>query len=123
MLQSVLTEFAESQRKFCYCRQILQEHIVEQDGLPDYFIITLVKLLKFMLFLLWGSMPLILKSKINGCLAIFLKLKYLNTIGGKDTICTSHIAAACFGIENNSGSLITSEVTNTFLNLRQYFIY
>ena len=30
---------------------------------------------------------------------------YFIGLGGKDTICTSHMAAACYGIENNLGSL------------------
>lgn len=32
---------------------------------------------------------------------------YLIGLGGKKTICASHIAAACYGIENNLGSLMT----------------
>ncbi|GIP31967.1 lactate racemase domain-containing protein [Paenibacillus sp. J2TS4] len=32
---------------------------------------------------------------------------YFIGLGGKDTICASHIAAACYGIENNLGSLVT----------------
>ncbi|MCD9026160.1 lactate racemase domain-containing protein [Cohnella silvisoli] len=32
---------------------------------------------------------------------------YIIGLGGKDTICTSHMAAACYGIENNLGSLVT----------------
>jgi len=32
---------------------------------------------------------------------------YFIGIGGKDTICTSHMMAACCGIENNLGNLIT----------------
>lgn len=32
---------------------------------------------------------------------------YFIGLGGKDMICASHMAAACFGIENNLGSLIT----------------
>jgi len=32
---------------------------------------------------------------------------YFIGLGGKDTICASHMTAACFGIENNLGSLIT----------------
>lgn len=32
---------------------------------------------------------------------------YFIGLGGKDTICASHMAAACYGIENNLGSLIT----------------
>ncbi len=32
---------------------------------------------------------------------------YFIGLGGKDTICDSHMAAACYGIENNLGSLIT----------------
>ncbi len=32
---------------------------------------------------------------------------YFIGLGGKDTICTSHMAAACYGIENNLGSLVT----------------
>lgn len=32
---------------------------------------------------------------------------YFIGLGGKDTICASHIAAACCGIENNLGNLIT----------------
>ena len=32
---------------------------------------------------------------------------YFIGLGGKETICASHMAAACFGIENNLGSLVT----------------
>lgn len=32
---------------------------------------------------------------------------YFIGLGGKETICASHIAAACYGIENNLGKLIT----------------
>lgn len=32
---------------------------------------------------------------------------YFIGLGGKETICASHIAAACYGIENNLGNLIT----------------
>jgi nickel-dependent lactate racemase len=32
---------------------------------------------------------------------------YIIGLGGKDTICTAHMAAACYGIENNLGTLIT----------------
>ncbi|WP_321289550.1 lactate racemase domain-containing protein [uncultured Sunxiuqinia sp.] len=32
---------------------------------------------------------------------------YFIGLGGKDTICASHMAAACYGIENNLGSLVT----------------
>ncbi len=32
---------------------------------------------------------------------------YFIGLGGKDTICASHIAAGCYGIENNLGNLIT----------------
>lgn len=32
---------------------------------------------------------------------------YLIGLGGKDTICASHLASACYGIENNLGNLIT----------------
>jgi nickel-dependent lactate racemase len=32
---------------------------------------------------------------------------YFIGLGGKDTICASHIAAACYGIEKNLGSLVT----------------
>ncbi len=32
---------------------------------------------------------------------------YFIGLGGKDTICASHMAAACCGIENNLGSLVT----------------
>mgnify|MGYP000048847423 CR=1 FL=1 len=32
---------------------------------------------------------------------------YFIGLGGKDLICASHMAAACYGIENNLGSLIT----------------
>ena len=32
---------------------------------------------------------------------------YFIGLGGKETICASHIAAACYGIENNLGSLVT----------------
>ncbi len=32
---------------------------------------------------------------------------YFIGLGGKETICASHMAAACYGIENNLGSLIT----------------
>jgi nickel-dependent lactate racemase len=32
---------------------------------------------------------------------------YFIGLGGKDTICAAHMAAACYGIENNLGQLIT----------------
>lgn len=32
---------------------------------------------------------------------------YFIGLGGKDTICASHLASACYGIENNLGTLIT----------------
>jgi nickel-dependent lactate racemase len=32
---------------------------------------------------------------------------YFIGLGGKETICASHMAAACYGIENNLGSLVT----------------
>lgn len=32
---------------------------------------------------------------------------YFIGLGSKETICTSHMAAACYGIENNLGSLVT----------------
>lgn len=32
---------------------------------------------------------------------------YFIGVGGKNTICASHMAAACYGIENNLGSLVT----------------
>ncbi len=32
---------------------------------------------------------------------------YFIGLGGKETICASHIAAACYGIENNLGNLVT----------------
>ena len=32
---------------------------------------------------------------------------YFIGLGGKDTICASHMAAACYGIENNLGLLVT----------------
>ncbi|MFU8781034.1 MAG: lactate racemase domain-containing protein [Kiritimatiellia bacterium] len=32
---------------------------------------------------------------------------YFIGLGGKDTICASHLAAGCYGIENNLGNLIT----------------
>ncbi len=32
---------------------------------------------------------------------------YFIGLGGKDTICTSHLAAGCYGIENNLGNLVT----------------
>lgn len=54
---------------------------------------------------------------------------YFIGLGGKDTICASHIAAACYGIENNLGSLITplrhcyNKAENEFLgNLPDVYI-
>jgi nickel-dependent lactate racemase len=47
---------------------------------------------------------------------------YFIGLGGKETICASHMAAACYGIENNLGSLITplrhcyNKAENEFLN-------
>lgn len=47
---------------------------------------------------------------------------YFIGLGGKDTICASHMAAACYGIENNLGSLVTplrhcyNKAENEFLN-------
>lgn len=47
---------------------------------------------------------------------------YFIGLGGKDTICASHIAAASYGIENNLGSLVTplrhcfNKAENEFLN-------
>jgi nickel-dependent lactate racemase len=47
---------------------------------------------------------------------------YFIGLGGKEMICASHMAAACYGIENNLGSLITplrhcyNKAENEFLN-------
>ncbi len=47
---------------------------------------------------------------------------YFIGLGGKETICASHMAAACYGIENNLGSLVTplrhcyNKAENEFLN-------
>ncbi len=47
---------------------------------------------------------------------------YFIGLGGKEMICASHMAAACYGIENNLGSLVTplrhcyNKAENEFLN-------
>lgn len=48
---------------------------------------------------------------------------YFIGLGGKEMICASHMAAACYGIENNLGSLITplrhcfNKAENEYLNV------
>ncbi len=47
---------------------------------------------------------------------------YFIGLGGKDTICASHMAAACYGIENNLGSLVTPPLRHCFNKAENEFM-